>query len=101
MIQEHLRDPERISLEDIRGEATTFTFVGLDTTLWSITYTLLLLGHHPEVQEKLYQELREYLSEKDFHQLTPEVIKQFTYLSAVYNESLRFFTPVPFYSRTA
>lgn len=99
MIQEHLKNPNTFSLKDIRDEVKIFTSAGLDTTTWSITYTLLLLGHHQQVQEKLYQEMKQFDLHDSLHQLTPEKIKKLTYFSAVYNESLRLYPPAPAFAR--
>ena len=101
MIREHWRSPHTFSSADMREETTTFTAAGADTTLWSITYTLLLLGHHPEVQEKLYRELQEFSVDSDLSDLTFELVNRFTYLNAVFNESLRLFPPVPNVTRKA
>ena len=101
MLREHLKDPEKFTLDDIRAETANFLAAGLDTTVWSISYTLLLLGHHPEVQEKLYRELQQFFDHRDLRDLTPEDLKTFTYLSAVYNESMRLFPPGPLVARYA
>ena len=101
LIREHWRNPDTFSYDHIREETTTFAGTAGDTTLWATTYTLLLLGHHPEVQETLYQELQDFFADSDLSKLTCEQINRFTYLNAVFNESLRLFPPVPVVARKA
>lgn len=101
MIHQHLRDAESFSLEDIRDETNVFSVAGRDTTGWSVIYTLFLLGHHQDVQEKLYQELQEFLGDGDLDELTSETVKRFKYLDALYSESLRLYTPAPLITRFA
>ena len=88
-----------LALKDMRREITTFSGAGLDTTLWSISYTLPLLGDHPEVQEKLYQEIQAYLSNDDFDKLTTDKLKKLTYINTVFSESL--YPPIPLVVRHA
>lgn len=101
MIHEHLRDPQAMPLDDMCDETRTFTGAGADSTAWSICYSLLLLGHHSEVQEKLYQELQVFFSKHDFDQLTPEIMNRMTYLNAVFNETLRIYPPFGTFARIA
>lgn len=72
--------------------------LGRDTTAQSLTWTLYLLMRYPEAQEKILSELRSTFAEaKDelplsFDSVQPSYLP---YISAVFNESLRFYPPVP------
>ena len=66
---------------------------GHDTTSASIAWTMHLLGSHPEIQERLYQEVQEVMGdEKD---LSYEMLGQLKYLEMVLKESLRLYPSVP------
>ncbi|KRT82236.1 cytochrome P450, partial [Oryctes borbonicus] len=87
-----------LSDTDIREEVDTFMFEGHDTTTAAISWTLLLLGNHPEIQEKAYQEISGVLRDKS----TPSTIAELNelkYLECIIKESLRMFPSVPFISR--
>ncbi|KAJ8715383.1 hypothetical protein PYW07_009865 [Mythimna separata] len=74
---------------EIRGELNTIIATGFETTSNQLTYTLLLLGAHPEVQEKLYKELLEVLGpERDVEK---DDVNKLVYTNAVLMESLRMF----------
>ena len=84
--------------EGIIEETDTFTFEGHDTTSAGMTFTLLLLSHHPEIQEKLFQEIQEITDGRD--ELTMDDFNKMNYMERVLKESLRIYPPVPYISRT-
>lgn len=86
-----------IDEEGIIEETDTFTFEGHDTTSAAITFILLLLAHHPEAQDGIYNEIRDVLDTKD--ELTIEDFGKFEYMDRVIKESMRIYPPVPFISR--
>ncbi|GMR49281.1 hypothetical protein PMAYCL1PPCAC_19476, partial [Pristionchus mayeri] len=47
-----------ISLEDIREEVDTFMFAGHDTTSTTLGWALWCLAHHPEIQQRVYEEVQ-------------------------------------------
>jgi len=83
--------------EGIIEETDTFTFEGHDTTSAGMTFTLLLLAHHPEVQEKMFREIQEITGERD--ELTMDDLNRMNYMERVLKESMRLYPPVPFISR--
>ena len=84
--------------EGIIEETDTFTFEGHDTTSAALTFTLLLLAHHPEVQDKLFKEIQDVLN-GDIEALTIDKVNKLEYMDRVIKESLRIYPPVPFISR--
>jgi cytochrome P450 family 4 len=83
--------------EGIIEETDTFTFEGHDTTSAGMTFTLLLLSHHPEVQEKLFEEIQEFIGDEDF---SMDIFNKMPYMDRVLKECLRLYPPVPFIART-
>jgi cytochrome P450 family 4 subfamily V len=49
-------DPS-IKLDDIQEEVDTFMFEGHDTTATSLSWTIQLIGSHPDIQAKLREEI--------------------------------------------
>ncbi|KAG4071215.1 hypothetical protein HA402_008950 [Bradysia odoriphaga] len=91
---------ERQGLIDEDGiieETDTFTFEGHDTTSAAISFTILLLAHHPEAQEAILEEIRNVVDTK--HDLTIDDFNKFEYMDRVIKESMRIYPPVPFISR--
>ncbi|KAK9744644.1 Cytochrome P450 [Popillia japonica] len=73
-------------------------FGGHDTITANICWTLFLLGHHPEIQEKLYEEVHGILQ----HKSTPTLVSELSnmkYLECVIKETLRLYPSVPVVSR--
>jgi len=63
------------------------TVAGMDTTSAALSRTLHLLAQHPEVQEKLRQEILE--ARVDGQDLSYETLESLPYLDAVCRETLR------------
>jgi len=84
---------EDITDENIREEVDTFMFEGHDTTSASLAWTFHLLGRHPDVQERVFQEIQEVIGDHDV--LTTEMLNQLKYLDMVLKESLRLYPSVP------
>ncbi|XP_014284340.1 cytochrome P450 4C1 [Halyomorpha halys] len=84
--------------KDIKDEVMTFMFEGHDTTTTVLSYTIWLLGMHPDIQEELYNEIKEVTENRE---LTIEVYQKMHYLERVIKESLRLYPPVPAFGRQA
>lgn len=81
---------EAMSTEQLIDEIKILFIAGHETTANALTFTLHLLGNHPEVQQKIYDELLAIESE------TADVVEQLqkmTYTNAVLNESMRLYPP--------
>ncbi|GFO28292.1 cytochrome p450 [Plakobranchus ocellatus] len=88
------RDDEGKSLSDhcLFGQVGGFLFAGFETTSMNLTWTLLLLAQHPDVQEKVRQEVTRVLPNPS-QPITTQMLDQLTYLTCVIRESLRLYPP--------
>ncbi|KAL4712698.1 hypothetical protein ACJJTC_007995 [Scirpophaga incertulas] len=82
----------------IQEEVDTFMFEGHDTTAAGLTYCLMLLANHKDIQDKIFAELSEIFKDKD-QPTTYEDLNKMKYLDCCIKESLRLYPPVPFISR--
>ena len=72
---------------------------GHDTTSSGINWALHLLGCHPEIQEKIHEEIDQVFGDDD-REVTYEDLKSLCYLECCLKEALRLFPPVPMYGRS-
>jgi len=70
-----------------------FLLAGFETTantLGSLTY---MLAKHPDIQQRIYEEICEHVSEAE--KINYETVDNFKYMHATIQENLRLFPPVP------
>lgn len=100
LVLEHEKSPQQFDTEDILQEMLSLISSGGETVTNAICWTLLILGSHPDVQEKVVQELTDVLGEEDGDRdITMDDLKKMNYLEAVIQESYRLYPPVHFIAR--
>lgn len=82
---------------DIMEEMDTFLFEGHDTTSSGLSWTLYLLGLHPEYQDRCRKEMQEVLNDRVSVSWDDVINLKFTTMCI--KESMRLFPPVPFVHR--
>ena len=84
--------------EELFANLLVFFLAGHDTSSTALSWIFYLLAQHPDVQEKLRNEVKETLEEREVCWETYDSMK---YLAAVVNETLRLRTIGPIFGRRA
>jgi cytochrome P450 len=93
-------DPEAgqpLSDEDISNDLLIFMLAGHDTTATALTYSLWVLGHHPDIQDRVAAEAAAIGD----RQLSPDDVSRLGYTVQVLHESLRLCPPAAGVARLA
>jgi cytochrome P450 len=88
-----VQDEEGVGMTDrqLHDEIMTLFLAGHETTANVLSWTWLLLGQNPEVEEKMIEELRGVLGGRD---PTPADLPRLIYTDTVLRESMRLYPPV-------
>ncbi|XP_066153088.1 cytochrome P450 4c3-like isoform X2 [Euwallacea fornicatus] len=89
------------SIDDvgIRNEVDTFMFEGHDTTATCLSFTIMLLACHKEIQDEVYQEIVSVLGTDLSNQPTYAILQEMSLLERCIKESLRLYPPVSLIGR--
>lgn len=87
------QDDEGLGMTDrqLHDEIMTLFLAGHETTANALSWTWLLLGQHPEVEEKLVEELQRVLGGRA---PTASALPRLTYTEMVLREAMRLYPPV-------
>ncbi|CAG9569438.1 unnamed protein product [Danaus chrysippus] len=83
---------------DIRQHVDTFVVAGEDTTAGVTMYCMLLVGSYSQVQDKIYEEIKDIFGD-DERDVTKEDLSKLVYLEAVLKETMRYYPIVPIIGR--
>ena len=86
----------------IVATAIVILVAGYDTTGSTLAWACYYLAKHPEIQDKLREEIEDVVGDDDpDHKFSYDEIQQMQYLDQVISETLRFYTPIPALQRAA
>jgi cytochrome P450 len=87
---------ERMSDQELRDEVATLVLAGHETTAQALTWTLMLLSQHPEIERRVVAEIREVCGDRP-----PgfEDLKALDYTGRVIDEGLRLYPPAWLFER--
>ncbi|XP_021002695.2 cytochrome P450 3A41 [Parasteatoda tepidariorum] len=78
----------KLTEEEVVAQAFVVFLAGYETTATALAFTFHLLVTHPEIQDRLYEEIKD-VKDSDY-----ATIQGLQYLDQVFNESLRLYPPV-------
>ncbi|KAF7274739.1 hypothetical protein GWI33_012589, partial [Rhynchophorus ferrugineus] len=82
-----------ISFEELAGQVLLFFTAGFETSSTTISFCLLELTQHPDIQQKMREEARA-LWKKHGGKFTYEAVQEMTYIESVVKETLRMYPPL-------
>ncbi|CAA7049752.1 unnamed protein product [Microthlaspi erraticum] len=112
-IESHKRGDEndRFTVRFFRQFCTSFILAGRDTSSVALTWFFWLVTKHPEVEDKILEEVREILRQRESNLETQETesccfftvkeLNDMVYLQAALSEALRLYPPIPMEMKTA
>lgn len=88
-----------ISEAKIMDHICTMMGAGTDTSALTLSYTILMLAMHSDVQHLVHKELDSVFENGIDYGITYDKLQQLPYLECVLKETLRLFAPGPFISK--
>lgn len=88
-----------LSNSDIREEVDTIMFEAHDTVASVISFTFYNLSKNQEIQEKVFNEIRQVFGDDIKSPLTFRQLQELKYVEMVIKESMRIYTPAPIIGR--
>jgi cytochrome P450 len=98
LLQSRYQDGEPLPRQQVRDEVMTLLLAGHETTAVALSWTWLLLSQNPDVERKLWSELRDVLGAR-----SPSMrdLPNLPYTDRVIKEAMRLYPPVWALVRTA
>ncbi|XP_055590892.1 probable cytochrome P450 313a4 [Uranotaenia lowii] len=100
MLYDMVRDSSQaMTVEEMAHHVDEVIYAGFDTTAISISNVILLLAMHPEVQERVYQEVMAVCPDPNV-EITQEDCYKLVYTDMVIKETMRLYPVVPLLVRS-
>ncbi|CAH1382253.1 unnamed protein product [Tenebrio molitor] len=81
-------DGNTLSIEEIAAQSFVFFIAGFETSSTTMTFALYELSKHPELQDKVREEVNTVLAKHE-GKITYDAIQEMKYMDQVINETLR------------
>ncbi|XP_034250394.1 cytochrome P450 6a2-like isoform X2 [Thrips palmi] len=94
------RDDQKLTGKEIAAQVFVFFIAGFETTSSTTAFTLYELAKHPDIQDKVLQELDTVLKAHG-GKVTYDALQEMTFMEMVVQETLRHYPAVPFITREA
>ncbi|KAJ8044878.1 Cytochrome P450 3A24 [Holothuria leucospilota] len=88
---------KEMTREELMAQAVVFFLAGYESTNVILTFLSYLLATHPDLQEKVYQEVQEVASAAE--SFSYDAVNKMEYLEMFVNEGLRLYPPGPIADR--
>lgn len=90
LIEAEDEEGNRMDDQQLRDEVITLFVAGHETTSNALTWTWYLLSQHPEIEQKVFEEVDRVLGGR---QITPDDVPELVYTQMVLKESIRLYPP--------
>ncbi|KAJ8933324.1 hypothetical protein NQ318_020827 [Aromia moschata] len=94
----HPGDGTSLTMDEIAAQCFIFFSAGFETSSTTMTFTLFELAAHPDIQDKVREEIESVLGRYD-DKITYDSLSELKYMKQVIDEVLRKYPPVPFLTR--
>uniref|UniRef100_V5GTA8 Putative cytochrome P450 6a14 n=1 Tax=Anoplophora glabripennis TaxID=217634 RepID=V5GTA8_ANOGL len=91
-------DGDMLTMNEIVAQSYVFFIAGFETSSSAMTFALFELSMHPEIQDKVRDEIRTVLAKHD-NQMTYDSLNELKYMGQVIDETLRKYAPLSFLTR--
>lgn len=89
---------ENLSEVEVKQQIPTLLIAGYDTSAATISFVILMLAMHPDIQEQVFDELHSVFDTQN-EDTTCEHLSRLNTLDRVIKETLRLFPPAPLIGR--
>lgn len=83
----------------IKEQLETVLIAGSDTSALTVSFTILMLAMHPDIQNRLFEEMRTVYDEQD-ERTSNDQLQELPYLDCCLKESMRLFPVASLIGRT-
>jgi len=88
---------DHLSDDEVREQILIFMLAGHETTSMSLTFALHLLGRHPEIQQRVRDEVERVLGDRP--PTASQLVSDLPYTNAVLKEAMRLYPAAPITGR--